>query len=108
MSQCLATTKAGRPCESVRVRATGYCWYHDPTIVAERTAKSRLGGQNHGKTIRALTQRMAERPLTVDEIIRLLDGLAAAVMAEALSPEIADAARIPSIFRAVSISIPAR
>ncbi len=50
---CKGTNTAGAPCDAKPVRPSGWCYWHDPALEAERTAGRRQGGRQRANTARA-------------------------------------------------------
>lgn len=93
--QCEAINKSGQPCQSPAGKS-GYCWAHDPSVAAERTAaRSRGGRARHGRHIRVL-RAAGEAPITIEtpsDVLKLLN----VAIADTLSME-------PSLNRARTLS----
>ncbi len=51
--RCKGANMAGAPCDAKPVRPSGWCWFHDPALVAERAAGRRQGGRQRANTARA-------------------------------------------------------
>ena len=53
VSRCKATTISGSPCSATPVRPSGWCYWHDSTLSAERDAARRRGGSARSNRARA-------------------------------------------------------
>ncbi len=51
--RCKGANTAGEPCDAKPVRPSGWCYWHDPALEAERTAGRRQGGRQRAHTARA-------------------------------------------------------
>jgi|SRR5215218_8737959 hypothetical protein len=51
--QCRAITQTGKPCSGTPRPGTGFCWFHDPALAAQRADGRRRGGHNSAKEQRA-------------------------------------------------------
>src|SRR5687768_11864892 len=54
--RCAAKTAAGSPCSATPVRPSGYCYWHDPALTAERDEARRRGGAARSNKARAVKQ----------------------------------------------------
>ena len=50
---CRGTNAAGARCDAKPVRASGWCFWHDPALEAERTEGRRQGGRQRSHGARA-------------------------------------------------------
>lgn len=73
--QCRGTTKAGAPCRSQFVGASGYCLTHDPEKTAEARAIRQAGGRATSKAQRALEasqpKNVPKEPKTLEDAARI-------------------------------------
>jgi hypothetical protein len=74
---CRGTRRDGQPCTAPTVSASGYCWAHDPSRVAERHAARQRGGYNSAHLARV--HKLMPRQLTTvyDRLDRALVGVEA-------------------------------
>ena len=82
---CRATSANGSPCMATPIRASGYCYWHCPTLEGERAAARRRGGQSRSNKSRARRQ-YAEGALTPTEVEGLLGTSMRAVIAGRMTP----------------------
>ena len=54
--RCAAKTVSGSPCSATPVRPSGYCYWHDPDLAAERDEARRRGGRARSNQARARKQ----------------------------------------------------
>ncbi len=52
-SRCRGANTAGAPCDAKPVRPSGWCYWHDPALEAERTEGRRQGGRQRSHGARA-------------------------------------------------------
>ncbi|MDP9364810.1 MAG: hypothetical protein M3Q10_11405 [Chloroflexota bacterium] len=88
--RCRATTAAGSPCSAQPVRPSGWCYWHDPTIAAEREAARRRGGR--GKSNRARAAKAMPAPMTPADLQALLGVVLRGVVAGRVEPGVGNAA----------------
>ena len=67
LSRCAGVNATGEPCQAQPVRPSGFCFWHDPDLAAERDRKRREGGRNKASRVRA-RKALPHEPLTVDEL----------------------------------------
>jgi hypothetical protein len=53
VKRCAAKTVSGSPCSATPVRPSGYCYWHDPALSADREAARRRGGSARSNAARA-------------------------------------------------------
>ena len=90
-TRCRATTAAGSPCSAQPVRPSGFCYWHDPALAAERDAARRRGGRGKSNRARA-AKRLPEEVLTPATLQGLLGRTLREVIAGRVAPGVANAA----------------
>jgi hypothetical protein len=50
--RCISLKEGGKPCRAPAITLEGYCFMHDPGLVARRNEARRKGGKNSAKIIR--------------------------------------------------------
>lgn len=90
---CKATTKSGEPCRSKAVLPSGYCYNHDPDLVAEREESRSRGGK---ETARVRSQFPKAVLLDTQEQLR---EVLAGVIAQEIPPD--RAAAVAALSRAL-------
>ncbi len=91
VGKCKATNAAGAPCSATPARPSGWCWFHDPELTAERDAGRRKGGQERSNQARA-RKRLPENVMSPIEIQGLLSVTLRGVIAGRIEPGVANAA----------------
>ena len=91
VGRCAATTAAGSPCSAQPVRPSGFCYWHDPSLVADRAEARRRGGRAKSNQQRARKQLPAAA-LTPAELQGLLSMALQGVLSGRLSPGVGNAA----------------
>ena len=71
---CNATNASGAPCAAKPVRASGFCWWHEPGLMAERDEARRRGGWASSHTAR-LRKRLPAGVMTGEALLGIV-GLA--------------------------------
>jgi len=89
--RCKATARTGAPCTARPVRPSGWCWFHDPGIEAERAAGRRLGGYARSNAERA-RKRLPAEPLDNGELVRYLGEVFKHVIDGTVEPRVGTAA----------------
>lgn len=70
--KCKSKTRDGRPCPNA-AGASGYCFTHDPTLAAERTAARKLGGW-HRTTPKVADPKSVKVPIRdIPGVLAVLD-----------------------------------
>jgi hypothetical protein len=83
--RCNATNSAGAPCSATPVRPSGWCWFHDPALTAERDAGRRKGGVERSNQSRARKQ-YADGALAPIEVQGLIGTTLRAVLVGKVTP----------------------
>ncbi len=89
--QCKATTAAGTPCSAQPVQPSGWCYWHDPTLAADRAEARRKGGANKSNRVRAKKALPAD-PMTALELESWLGIVFRKLITGSLEPGVATAA----------------
>ncbi len=87
---CKGTNAAGQPCDAKPVRPSGWCYWHDPALEAERIEGRRKGGTARSNKARAKKALPAEA-LTLHEVQGLLSFTLKATLAGRIEPGVANA-----------------
>ncbi len=98
--KCLGRTEAGDPCNSQPVRPSGWCWFHDPALVAEREVARRRGGVNRSNRARVRKQ-LGEGALSMAETAGLVSMALRGVLSGRLTPGAGTA--VASLARALTV-----
>ena len=77
----------GRPCRAVRLHGSDYCFFHDPTKAAERTAARRTGGL-HGRAAVLPPDTPSRSVKTAADVIDLLSETINQVRVRAVDPRV--------------------
>jgi hypothetical protein len=85
VGKCRATNAAGAPCSATPVRPSGWCWFHDPALTAERDAGRRKGGVERSNQARARKQ-YADGALAPIEVQGLIGTTLRAVLVGKVTP----------------------
>ncbi len=88
--QCKGANAAGQPCDAKPVRPSGWCYWHDPALEAERIEGRRKGGAARSNRARA-KKRLPAESLTLQEVQGLLSVALKGVLAGRIEPGIANA-----------------
>ncbi|MDP9357795.1 MAG: hypothetical protein M3R02_21405 [Chloroflexota bacterium] len=88
--QCKGANAAGQPCDAKPVRPSGWCYWHDLALEAERTEGRRKGGAARSNRARA-KKRLPAESLTLQEVQGLLSVALKGVLAGRIEPGIANA-----------------
>ncbi len=88
--RCRGTNAAGQPCDAKPVRPSGWCYWHDPALEANRAAGRRKGGAARSNKARARKQLPVEA-LTLPEVQGLLSVALKGVLAGRIEPGVANA-----------------
>lgn len=89
--RCNARNAAGSPCSATPVRPSGWCYWHDPALSAERDAARRKGGAARSNQARA-KKRLPDAVLTPLELQGVLGRVLQDVIAGEIEPGVANAA----------------
>ncbi len=90
--RCKGANTAGAPCDAKPVRPSGWCYWHDPALEAERTAGRRQGGRQRANTARA-RKAMKGAGAVVPVLWQALNDLAAGTLEPARGQAMASVAR---------------
>jgi hypothetical protein len=91
VKRCASKTVSGSPCSATPVRPSGYCYWHDPALSADRDAARKRGGANRSNKARARKHLPAEL-MTNDEVRAWLGVVFKRVIAGVMEPGVATAA----------------
>src|SRR5215212_6446619 len=83
--RCSAKAVSGSPCSATPVRPSGYCYWHDPALTAERDAARRRGGSARSNAARA-KKELPAGVLTNDQLRGVLGLTIAKVLNGAVEP----------------------
>ena len=81
---CKALTSAGSPCSAQPVRASGWCYWHDPAIATERAEARRRGGEHRSNRVRAA--KTVPLAMSTDDLLARLSEAIRRVEAGELEP----------------------
>ncbi len=90
--ECKGANTAGAPCDAKLVRPSGWCYWHDPALEAERTAGRRQGGRQRANTARAKKAMKGAGEVT-PVLWQALNDLAAGTLEPARGQAMASVAR---------------
>jgi hypothetical protein len=85
VSRCNGINQDGAPCAAQPVRPSGYCYWHDPAITAERQDNRRRGGVGRSNAQRAKKQ-LAGASLTSADLRAILQATIDKVLQGAIEP----------------------
>ena len=71
---CAATTRAGTPCPVAAMRASSFCYQHDPAMAGDRAESRALGGMRRRRS-KLPAERVRLR--SVADVTRLVERVAA-------------------------------
>ena len=83
--RCAAKTVSGSPCSATPVRPSGYCYWHDPALSADREAARRRGGSARSNAARA-KKELPAGVLSSDQLRGVLGLTIAKVLNGAVEP----------------------
>jgi hypothetical protein len=89
VSQCRALNAAGSPCSATPVRASGWCYWHDPSLEQERRQWRARGGANRSNTARA--RRHLPDAMSLDELQAMLSVVLKSVVTKKTVPGVGNA-----------------
>ncbi len=90
--RCKGANTAGAPCDAKPVRPSGWCYWHDPALEAERAAGRRQGGRQRANTARAKKAMKGAGEVT-PVLWQALNDLAAGTLEPARATAMASVAR---------------
>ncbi|MDP9370769.1 MAG: hypothetical protein M3Q03_21290 [Chloroflexota bacterium] len=88
--QCKGANAAGQRCDAKPVRPSGWCYWHDPALEAERTEGRRKGGAARSNKARA-KKALPAQALTLQELQGVLSFTLKATLAGKIEPGVANA-----------------
>ncbi|MDP9472346.1 MAG: hypothetical protein M3Q71_17035 [Chloroflexota bacterium] len=88
--QCKGANAAGHPCDAKPVRPSGWCYWHDPALEAERIEGRRKGGAARSNRVRA-KKRLPAETLSLTEVQAFLSYTLKATLAGKVEPGVANA-----------------
>lgn len=91
VTRCLATNERGERCQAQPVRASGYCYWHDPALAGERDRKRREGGANRSNA-RRMKKQLGAESLALADVDALLCVALKGVLAGRIEPGVGTAA----------------
>ncbi len=89
-NQCKGANATGQRCDAKPVRPSGWCYWHDPALEAQRSEGRRRGGAARSNKARAKKQ-LPDNVLTLQEVQGLLGVAFKGVLAGRLEPNIGTA-----------------